>query len=194
MDRPVARTLNPETEQLLVESAIGCFAERGFWNTPTALVSKTAGVAGGTLFNYFPTKDALLTAVYLDIKRELASVLLGGIEAHTEVRQTFEHVWRRYIDWGLQHPDRFVVLQQLTQSRELSDESRAQGNEPFLVLEQLLREGIAAGQFFDYPVAYVAALFNSNATTTLEFLAAQGAQAGEYVEAGFAMFWRGISR
>ena len=151
-------------------------------------------MAGGTLFNYFPTKDALLTAVYLDIKRELASVLLAGIDEHTEVRQKFEHVWRRYIDWGLQHPDRFVVLQQLTQSRELSAESRAQGNEPFLVLEQLLREGIAAGQFFDYPVAYVAALFNSNATTTLEFLAAQGAQAGDYVEAGFAMFWRSISR
>lgn len=189
----MARTLNPETEQLLVESAIGCFAERGFWNTPTALVSKTAGVAGGTLFNYFPTKDALLTAVYLDIKRELASALLAGIEAHTEVRQTFQHVWRRYIDWGLQHPSRFVVLQQLTQSRELSDESRAQGNEPFRVLEQQLREGIAAGQFFDYPVAYVAALFDSNATTTVKFLAAQGAQASDYVEIGFAMFWRGIS-
>jgi AcrR family transcriptional regulator len=190
----MARMLNPETERLLVESAIGCFAERGFWNTPTALVSKTAGVAGGTLFNYFPTKDALLTAVYLDIKRELAAVLLAGIEAYTDVRQKFEYVWRRYIDWGLQHPGRFVVLQQLTQSQELSAESRAQANTLFVAIEQLLHDGIATGQFFDYPVDYVAALFNSHAATTLEFLATQEAPVGDYVEAGFAMFWRGISR
>lgn len=177
-----------------MESAIACFAERGFWNTPTALVSKTAGVAGGTLFNYFPTKEALLTAVYLDIKRELASVLLAGIEVHADARQQLEQVWRRYIDWGLRHPGRFVVLQQLTQSRELSAESRAQGNEPFLALEQLFRDGIAAGRFFDYPAPYVAALFNSLAATTLEFLTAQDTPADDYVESGFALFWRGISR
>lgn len=190
----MARTLNAETEQLLVESAISCFAERGFWNTPTALVSKTAGVAGGTLFNYFPTKDALLTAVYLDIKHKLASRLLEGLEEHTELRHKLQHVWRRYIAWGLQYPNCFAVLQQLLQSRELSAESRAQGNEPFLVLEQLFRDGIAAGQLFDEPVAYVAALFNSFATTTLEFLAAEQAPAEAYVESGFAMFWRSIAR
>ena len=62
------------------------------------------------------------------------------------------------------------------------------------MLEQQLREGIAAERFFDYPVAYEAALFDSNAMTTVEFLASQGAQVNDYVEIGFAMFWRGISR
>lgn len=190
----MARTLNAETEQLLLESAITCFAERGFWNTPTALVSKNAGVAGGTLFNYFPTKDALLTAVYLDIKRELAAALLDGIEAYEGARDKMQHVWRCYIDWGLHHPSRFTVLQQLTQSCELSAESRTQGNEPFLLLEQLVCDGIAAGQFFDLPVAYVARVFNSHAITTLEFLKAGSAPDSDYVEAGFAMFWRGILR
>ena len=33
----------------ILEAATKIFSERGFWNTPTSLISKQAGVAEGTL-------------------------------------------------------------------------------------------------------------------------------------------------
>jgi len=40
----------------IIEAALKLFTERGFHGTSTAQISKEAGVATGTLFNYFPTK------------------------------------------------------------------------------------------------------------------------------------------
>jgi len=56
----MAREKAADKEKAILEAAVAVFAERGFWNTPTSLISKTAGVADGTLFTYFATKDDLI--------------------------------------------------------------------------------------------------------------------------------------
>jgi AcrR family transcriptional regulator len=45
---------------------------------PTSAISKTAGVAEGTLFTNFPAKDELRNALYPEIKMELAEALMAG--------------------------------------------------------------------------------------------------------------------
>ncbi|MCW5843897.1 MAG: helix-turn-helix transcriptional regulator [Caldilinea sp.] len=42
-----------DKKQQLLEASIDLFAREGFWNTSTASIAKHAGVATGTLFNYF---------------------------------------------------------------------------------------------------------------------------------------------
>src|SRR5436190_4741528 len=91
-----------DKQKAIVEAAVMVFSSRGFWNTPTSLISKTAGVADGTLFNYFETKDDLITEVYLEIKRELADQLLNGLPATSSLRDKMHHIWNRYIEWGVQ--------------------------------------------------------------------------------------------
>jgi len=46
-------------EQLL-SSALKLFVENGVGNTSTSAIAKEAGVAAGTLFLYFPTKQDLI--------------------------------------------------------------------------------------------------------------------------------------
>lgn len=50
---------------------------RVFRATPTSAISKAAGVAEGTLFTYFKTKDDLVNALYRAIKFEIAEATLG---------------------------------------------------------------------------------------------------------------------
>ncbi len=45
---------------------------------PTSEKSKRAGVAEGTLFTYFETKDDLINALYRAIKLELALAMMSG--------------------------------------------------------------------------------------------------------------------
>lgn len=53
----------PDTRQRLVFAAMGLFAEKGFGATSVAEVLKAAGCHSGSLYHYFPTKQALLEAV-----------------------------------------------------------------------------------------------------------------------------------
>jgi len=48
------------------------FAQKGFFQTTTKAISRKAGIAEGTLFNYFPTKEDL--ALYF-FEEELAGII-----------------------------------------------------------------------------------------------------------------------
>jgi AcrR family transcriptional regulator len=48
------------TRQLITETAMRLFAERGFDAVPVAAVARAAEVSEATVFNYFPTKEDLV--------------------------------------------------------------------------------------------------------------------------------------
>jgi AcrR family transcriptional regulator len=86
------------TRQRILEAAIQAFRKRGFDATTTRDIAKEAGIATGTLFNYFATKEAIvefLAAEALARARsrfdgeasqgELAEALFGYVAA--ELRQ-----------------------------------------------------------------------------------------------------------
>lgn len=63
----------------IIKAALKLFTERGFQGTSTAQISKDAGVATGTLFNYFPTKEDLINNLYFEVKGELSLSIGKGI-------------------------------------------------------------------------------------------------------------------
>jgi len=67
------RVANKEnTKRAILREALKLFAEKGFYRTTTKAVSKRAGIAEGTLFNYFQTKEDL--ALYF-FEQELDAVI-----------------------------------------------------------------------------------------------------------------------
>ena len=50
-----------ETRQGLLEAALALFRERGYDETTIEEITDRADVAKGTFFNYFPSKEALLS-------------------------------------------------------------------------------------------------------------------------------------
>jgi AcrR family transcriptional regulator len=47
----------------ILEAARNCFSKVGFEAATTRDIAKAAGIAAGTLFNYFPTKEAIALAL-----------------------------------------------------------------------------------------------------------------------------------
>ncbi len=60
------------TKRAILREALKLFAEKGFYRTTTKAISKRAGIAEGTLFNYFQTKEDL--ALYF-FEQELDAVI-----------------------------------------------------------------------------------------------------------------------
>ena len=110
----------PPKKQALLKAAIELFAKDGFWHTTTANIAKHAGVATGTLFTYFPTKNDLLDEVYLMIKREALTEVqrepkpLGSFEA------VFKEIHTRLLKWGSANPKKFQLMLQLRQGNQVS--------------------------------------------------------------------------
>jgi AcrR family transcriptional regulator len=62
----VTQKTKQETRAKLLEAARGLFAEVGFARATTREVAQRSGVAAGTLFNYFATKESLGAALLLE--------------------------------------------------------------------------------------------------------------------------------
>src|SRR5215471_15091032 len=51
------------TRQRIVDASRNLFADRGFEASTTRDIADAAGIASGTLFNYFTTKEAILASL-----------------------------------------------------------------------------------------------------------------------------------
>ena len=54
------------TRRKILDAAQELFRTTGFEATTTRDIAKAAGIATGTLFNYFPTKEAIVTTLVVD--------------------------------------------------------------------------------------------------------------------------------
>src|ERR1035437_3103686 len=95
----MARPLSDEKRRAILNAAAEVFAERGI-GAPTAAISKVAGVAEGSLFTYFATKDDLMNALYREIKHEVAESLMLKFPREQDVRIRMLHVWDAYVHWA----------------------------------------------------------------------------------------------
>jgi AcrR family transcriptional regulator len=66
-----------ETRDRIFEISGRLFREKGFENTTVDEITQEAGIAKGTFFNYFPTKESLLL-YFRERKEELVFNILGS--------------------------------------------------------------------------------------------------------------------
>lgn len=66
----MARPKSEDKYNALLTAAITVCSVLGL-EAPTSKIARTAGVAEGTLFTYFKTKDELLNQLYLELKKEM---------------------------------------------------------------------------------------------------------------------------
>ncbi|MFI9363512.1 TetR family transcriptional regulator [Kitasatospora sp. NPDC053057] len=64
-----------QTRELLADTAMGLFAERGFEQVTVVEVARAAGVSPNTVFNYFPTKEDLFFDRQDEVAAHLAEVV-----------------------------------------------------------------------------------------------------------------------
>src|SRR5262245_13245869 len=86
--RPPSTAPVPKRDAIL-RAAIDVFAERGFFNAQVADVARAAGIAAGTVYLYFRSKDDLLVSVF---ERTMKDALADGRVATSGVGDPAERL------------------------------------------------------------------------------------------------------
>src|SRR3954454_14169104 len=88
--RPIP-TASPAKRDAILRAAIDVFAERGYFNAQVADVARAAGVAAGTVYLYFRSKDDLLASIF---ERTMRETLAAGRAAVAAVDNPAERLRR----------------------------------------------------------------------------------------------------
>ena len=191
----MARPKSEDKRNAILDGATRLFAERGLAAAPTSEISKRAGVAEGTLFTYFKTKDDLINALYREIKVELADAMMSDFPRKKNVRTRLRHVWDRYVNWGIANPRQRKVLAQLQVSEALTKESRDAGGAPFVEFQTMIRDAIDGRVFRnDLPVELISRSLAALVEATIDLTVSNPSKATKYRDTGFHMFWFGITK
>lgn len=70
------------------------FALKGFKETNIAEITKMAGMAAGTFYNYYPSKDALFLEIYNDENVALKKDIMSAVDINADPMQTMQQVMR----------------------------------------------------------------------------------------------------
>lgn len=187
----MSRPKSDDKRKAILEAAMDLFAARGIGQAPTSAISAAAGVAEGTLFTYFKTKDELLNELYRELRKELDRELADyPFRADAQTRLRF--VWDRYLNLAMKYPKRLKVLQQLRVSGRLFKDSET----PTMALMEILhstKEAAELGGFKHASAEFLVLLFRAQAEATVEFINAHRDLEAESREIGFRMIWRGLA-
>lgn len=115
-------------------------AEHGLASLSIEAVAKRAGVATGTVYVYHKGKEALLDALYLATKKELASAIFEDTAA-LPVRLAFLKTCAAYVDYLMTHRAAVSFMHQMQQSPLVSEKTRAEARAVAAPLAELLERG-----------------------------------------------------
>ncbi|WP_175426575.1 TetR/AcrR family transcriptional regulator [Azospirillum brasilense] len=114
--------MSEDKRSAILAAAAHWVAEEGL-SARTAKIAKSAGVAEGTIFNYFPTKDDLLNELYVALKASL-DAMQAGFRQREDRPGRWEMIWNAYVDWSVGNDAKRRALRQLRVSETITPESR----------------------------------------------------------------------
>ncbi len=91
-------------------------ARHGLHGASMAAIAKEAGVAQGTAYSHYESKEQLMVAAYLELKRELGTVACAGIESTASPHDRFIQVWLGVYRFLATEPERAQFMLQIDSS------------------------------------------------------------------------------
>lgn len=181
-------------EQKILDTALRLFVEDGFQGTPTSKIAKEAGVANGTLFHYFATKETLIKELYIHVKNELNHYLFSKIDPNDDIKTNTKKVFTNAIHWCLANPAKFHFTHQVYFSPHVTKIPAEVVQEQTKMHTNLIETAKAQGLLKPMPTDLIFSLVNSHMIGIYQYILAQPeTQQSEIIEQGFDMLWELIS-
>ena len=189
----MVRPRSEEKRTALLDAAADVVAADGV-EARTAAVAKLAGVAEGTLFRHFATKDVLLDELYLHLKQDLGDAMRKGFAAKGSLEDQARSLWDGYIDWGIANPSSAKALSKLAVAECVGTETRSRAQKIFPEVAEVSKACAAMGTLAGLPAGFADAIFVAVAGATIQSAIQDPERADEYKLSGFKVFWKGLTR
>ncbi|MBP2646536.1 MAG: Transcriptional regulator, TetR family protein [Gemmatimonadetes bacterium] len=135
------------TRQRLLRAALDLYTTVGFRGTTTPAIASRAGVAEGTIYRHFTSKEHLLNEVYRSAQK-WATGLLKEIEEQEKAARASERlqrVARRFLEAAERDPAALRMLLYNPAEKSLDDKSREAAREFRDGLQQMVASGKSDG-------------------------------------------------
>ncbi len=141
----------------MLAAALELFERDGYGNVPMSRIATSAGVAAGTIYTYFRSKEELANTLYRRSKLALVGQMLDE-PTDGDVRGDFGRFWRSLIHVATTQPVALSFLENHRHDVYLDDESRTLAARIDAGAAEYVRRGQRSGEIRPGPPEALAAL------------------------------------
>lgn len=136
-------------EAAIFAASVESFGEKGFNGASMRDIATRAGTSLANLYNYVPSKDALLATVLRQANDDLIAVLQASVPGDATARERLEAAVHAYVGWSIRSQTAGVVA--LGEFRYLEGEQRADvvraRDATERIFTSIVEQGAATGEF-----------------------------------------------
>jgi len=144
------------------KAALAVFSRRGFHETTVAEIAEEAGIAKGTIYLYYPSKEEILIAIFRRYTDGMLDLVDGLLDSALTVHEILAVFVRKQIDLFREEPDLVRILSRRSLLALRDGNERMIGFQRYLLdrIAKLLERGKKLGEVrpFDLRVAACAML------------------------------------
>ncbi len=158
-------------------------------------IAARAGLSVGTIYRYYKTKDELLFAVYLEVKRDIHRTMMDAAAPHDGAASRLRAMWFALVGYGFDAPQDFLLAEMMNAEtrNDVHDNKELNRIHTEVLLE--IQKGVDEGVLVAYPVETIETVLASPAITLARHASMSKKPADrEALERIFTLVWRGIAR
>ncbi len=146
---------DPDKPQQIIDAAVRVFARNGYYNSRVSDIAREAGIASGTIYLYFKTKDEILVTLFREKMAAWVEHVRRAIADESDPVARLRKLVSLHFAVLEQNPDLAEVVQvELRQGHKFFRGASAhEVGSYFALIQSILEDGIAAGRIrADVPV------------------------------------------
>ena len=146
---------DPDKPQQIIDAAVRVFARNGYYNSRVSDIAREAGIASGTIYLYFRTKDEILVTLFREKMASFVAHVRAEITIEPDAVSRIRRLVARHFAVLEDDPDVAEVVQvELRQGHKFFRGASAhEVSAYFDLIASVLEEGVACGQLRrDLPV------------------------------------------
>jgi len=187
-----------EKSHQIIDAAIRVFARSGYYNSRVSDIAREAGIASGTIYLYFKTKDDILVTLFREKMAGFVARLRDAIATEPDALAKLRRLIELHFEVLESNPDLAEVVQvELRQGHKFFRGASAhEVSAYFALISSVLEEGVEAGLFRkDLPIKVATkVLFGSlDQMTTSWVLGKRGYKLSETADAVADIVLKGVA-
>ena len=88
----------------IIQTTMELITQQGFHASPMSQIAREAGVAAGTIYHYFPSKDELIRSTYKEVKKQMGDALMYNFDGKKTYKEQFFSFWENLLFCAMHDP------------------------------------------------------------------------------------------
>lgn len=151
-----------DKRRCILESALELINDYGFHGSPISKVAKNAGVAAGSIYTYFQSKEDLILGVYDYVTESIKNYVSEKDDVSLGFENRFFNYWKNYTEFYEHHPAKHGFYDQFLNSPYYIEKTQEMPNVWHEWSNSFFQSGIDEGAIKNINPTILAILVNSN--------------------------------